>query len=270
MLKPSDDRLIAYLDGELDESERADIARWLEHDGELRERAALLGESAATLRAAFDEVLREPLPERLIAAARGPGAAVVELSAARSRRWNQVLGGPRWWVGIAAAASFAAFAIGFGLGGGEVTLPGAPETARVAPGAELVSDTFPDNLAGYYKRYVTVNPGDATSFDKLPQNFHLPNLKPWGLDFQGARFLMVEGQPATALVYTTSNQALGPVIVVVANSGKPDETVRFARSSDINVLRWRHHGHAYALAGTANANYLWNIHNDLAYQFDGI
>ncbi len=270
MSKLTDDRLIAYLDGELEESERAGIADRLERDAELRERAAALTESAAALRAAFDEVLREPLPERLIAAARDVPPVVVELSAARPPRWRRMLGNHRWWVGAAAAASLAAFVVGLSVGGGEVALPGAPQRASVAPGAELVSDTFPDNLAGYYKRYVNVNPGEPASFDKLPQNFHLPNLKPWGLDFQGARFLMAEGQPAMALVYTTSNKSLGPVIVVVANSGKPDGTVRFARSGDINVLRWRHHGHAYALAGTANANYLWNIHNDLAYQFDGI
>lgn len=270
MSKPSDERLIAYLDGELEQDERDAIAQWLERDSELRERAVLLGESAAALRAAFDEVLREPLPERLIAAARGETGTVVDLAAARGLRWKRMLADHHWWIGAAAAASLAAFAVGFGIGGSEVGLNGGPVASKVAPGAELVSDTFPDNLAGYYKRYITLHPGEAASFDKLPQNFHLPNLKPWGLDFQGARFLMVDGQPAMALVYVTDDKTLGPVIVVVANSGKPDDSVRFANSGDINVLRWRYHGHAYALAGTANANYLWNIHNDLAYQFDGL
>ena len=261
MPRPSDEKLVAYLDGELAESERQEIAHRLERDAELRERAAHLGESAAMLRAAFDEVLREPVPERLLAAARGETGAVVDLAAVRAQRWKRVLGDSRWWIGAAAAASLAAFIIGFGVGG-----PAGPGIG----GAEMASDTFPDNLAGYYKRYVNVGPDDGASFDKLPQNFRLPNLTPWGLDFQGARFLMVEGQPAMALVYVTDNKALGPVIVVVANSGKSDRTADFDRRGDINVLRWRHHGHAYALAGTANVNYLWNIHNDLVYQFDGI
>ena len=39
---------------------------------------------------------------------------------------------------------------------------------------------------------------------------------------------------------------------------------------DVNVLRWRHHGRSYAIAGTTSFNYLWNIQNDLAYQLDGI
>lgn len=270
MPKPSDDRLIAYLDGELAESERAEIAHWLEREPELRDRAAQLGEGAALLRAAFDEVLREPLPERLVAAARGESGAVVDLAAARHRRWKRALGDRRWWVGAAAAASLAAFAVGFGIGGGDVGLDVGPVAGNGKPGAELVSDTFPDNIAGYYKRYVNIGPNGGTPFDKLPQNFRLPNLKPWGLEFEGARFMMAEGQPAMALVYTTDNKALGPVIVVVASTSKPDKTADFDHRGDINVLRWRHHGHAYAIAGTASINYLWNIHNDLAYQFDTI
>jgi anti-sigma factor RsiW len=265
MSKPSDDRLIAYLDGELDDAERAAIAVWLERDAELRERAAALGESAALLRAAYDEVLREPVPERLLAAAHGATGKVIDLAAARDKRWKRVLGDRRWWMGAAAAAA-AGLVIGIGIGSER------PRQVAdgIVPSPGLVADAFPDNLAGYYNQLVNVSPGDAAPFDKLPQNFPLPNLKPWGLEFQGARFLMVEGQQAMQLLYTTDNKSLGPVIVVVANSPKPDMTVEFRHSGDVNVLRWRHHNHAYALAGRANTNYLWNIHNDLAYQLDGI
>jgi anti-sigma factor RsiW len=270
MPRPSDERLIAYLDGELDEAERAKIAHWLERDAELQERATRLSDGAALLRSAFDEVLHEPLPERLIRAARGDGRDAIDLASARKLRRRRLTGDRRWWIGAAVAVSLAAFALGFGVGGGDVALSGADLTARDAHGPLLVSDTFSDNLAGYYRRYVTMGSSNATSFDKLPPNFHVPNLKPWGLQFQGGRFLMAEGQPAMALLYTTDNKALGPVLVVVANSTKGDETADFAHSGNINVLRWRHHGHVYAIAGTASINYLWNIHNDLVYQFDTI
>jgi anti-sigma factor RsiW len=271
MSKPGDDRLIAYLDGELDDAERAEIALWLERDADLRERAAELGETAALLRTAFDEVLREPVPERLVAAARGETGAqtgeVVDFAAARGTRLKRVVVDRRWWIGAAAAAAIAGLAIGVGIG--PDVRPG-PVANNAVSNPEFVADAFPDNLAGYYKRLVTVNPGDGAPFDKLPQNFPLPNLKPWGLEYQGARFLMIEGQSAMQLLYTTDNKSLGPVVIVVANSTKPDMSVEFKKSGDVNVLRWRHHGHAYAIAGTANTNYLWNIHNDLAYQLDGI
>ena len=105
------------------------------------------------------------------------------------------------------------------------------------------------------------NDGDARKVpQKLPADFRLPNLKPWGLVFQGARFLIVEGRPATQLFYTTDNKALGPLTVVVGTSPKPDVAPTFDRRDDLNVLYWRHHGHAYALVGTANIGYLWNIY----------
>ena len=271
MQRPNDERLIAYLDGELAESEGVDIALWLERDAALRERAARLTESAALLRSAFDDVLHEALPERLVEAAHGAArGAVVDLAAARDGRAARRMGGRRWWIGMAAAASLC-LAVGGGLG---YFAGGGPTQVAVNPNVnnpEAAADAyFPDNLAGYYKRYVNVAPEDALPFDPPPKNFSVPNLKPWGLEFQGARFLMVEGQPATALVYGTSDKTLGPIIVEVANTNKPDSAGGPATRGEVNVWRWVHHGHAYAIGGTASINYLWNVHNDLAYQFDGI
>jgi anti-sigma factor RsiW len=269
MQRPSDERLIAYLDGELAEGERAEIAAWLESDAALRDRAARLTESAALLRSAFDDVLHEALPERLVDAAHGAtGGEVIDLAAARDARQARLGGARRWWIGSAAAAAVC-LAVGASLG----YFAGGSTQAVVDSGLdpEQAADAyFPDNLAGYYKRYVNVAPEDQLPFDKLPQNFQPPNLKPWGLDFQGSRFLMVEGQQATALLYGTSDKTLGPIIVVVANTSKPDSQGGPATRGDINVWRWVHHGHAYAVAGTVNTNYLWNLHNDLSYQFDGI
>ncbi len=56
MQKPADELLVAYLDGELDESQRAKIEDWLKHDGAAREKVARLSETTTLLRAAFDEV----------------------------------------------------------------------------------------------------------------------------------------------------------------------------------------------------------------------
>ena len=75
MQKRSDDRLIAYLDGEVDASERREIEAWLDSDPAARDKLAALAESAALVRSAFDEVMHEPLPDRLIAAARGERAS---------------------------------------------------------------------------------------------------------------------------------------------------------------------------------------------------
>lgn len=272
MQKPNDETLIAYLDGELDPSIRAEVEAWLEKDAALRDHAAGLTESARRLRAAFDPVLHEPVPQRLLAAARGETGSVVDIAAARKKR------GGRSWVQWAAAAGVAGLLIGGGAGfffaGPGVSSPTV---------ANLAASNWIDNIAGYHKLFVSAGPDDMALVDvpanggdarkaiqKLPSDFRLPNLQPWGLQFQGARFLFIEGQPGTQLFYTTDNKALGPLTVVVANSTKPDLAPTFDRRDNLNVLYWRHHGHAYALVGAADIGYLWNISNDIAYQLDAI
>jgi anti-sigma factor RsiW len=278
MPKPSDETLIAYLDGELDESVRAEIADQLERDSDLRLRAQRLGESAALLRTAFDPVLREPLPQRLIAAARGETQKVVSIAARLKRT---MAGQRRWWIGVPVAASLAGLLIGGGLGffaGDERSMTAAQEAQ-----ADLATGNWLDSIAGYHKLFVNAGSNDTDLADvppndgnahkgsqKLPPDFRLPNLKPWGLEFQGARFLIVEGRPATQLFYTTDNKALGPLTVVVASSTKADLAPTFDHRDDLNLLYWRHHGHAYALVGTANIGYLWNIANDIGWQLDAI
>ncbi len=292
MQRPSDEKLIAYLDGELAEGESAELAAYLEGDAELRARAARLGKSAALLRAAFDETLREPLPERLVAAARGEPASadatVVSLSEARARKWDWLLrkrgwGDRRWWVAVPAAASLFGLMVGAGLG---YFARESPAPVQQAQNASLGGGNWLDNVAGYHKLFIAAgNGGDAGLVDvppndkaenahkvaqKLPSDIRLPNLKPWGLAFEGARFLFIEGQPATQLFYTTDNKALGPVTLVIGSSQKPDSAPDLAHRGEVNMIFWRHRGHAYALVGTANVGYLWNLANDIAYQLDAI
>src|SRR5947209_9063219 len=74
MQKRSDDTLVAYLDGELDSAERQHVEAWLAADGAARDRLAGLAQSASLVRSAYADIVNEPVPERLSAAARG-GAA---------------------------------------------------------------------------------------------------------------------------------------------------------------------------------------------------
>jgi anti-sigma factor RsiW len=96
------------------------------------------------------------------------------------------------------------------------------------------------------------------------------NLKPWGLDFRGARLVVAEGRPAAELVYTTDNKAIGPLTLIIGSSRQPDISPTFDRRQDVNLLYWRHQGRAYALVGQADIGYLWGIANDVAWQLDAI
>jgi anti-sigma factor RsiW len=284
MQKPSDELLIAYLDGELDAETSKEVAAAIARDPALARKAESLAETSAALRVAFDDVLHEPVPERLLAAARGEFADKV-VRFPEARKPSAGAGVARWsqWATLPIAASVACLIVGGGLGyliamqapGGLVPQP--PEQVAAA------SLNWLDNVAGYHKMLVNAGPNDTALVDipadpksggghklALPQDFHLPDLKPWGLAYQGGRVLFIEGRAATQLFYTTDNKTLGPVTVVVATTSLADKAPTPEQRGDVNMLWWRHHGHEYAVVGTANLGYLWNIHNDLAWQFDAI
>src|SRR5437870_13627705 len=109
MQRLGDDRIVAYLDGELETAQRREVEAWLDADPAARQQLAALADSTHLLRLAYDEVFHEALPDRLIAAARGEtmegqvgarilpfrGSASVRTGMSRSR-----------WIALPVAASF--------------------------------------------------------------------------------------------------------------------------------------------------------------------
>src|SRR5207244_5701609 len=113
--------------------------------------------------------------------------------------------------------------------------------------AAAANGAWLDNAAGYYK--LSVSAGDNLLVDipasndprealqkisqSLPQQVRLPDLKPWGLNFRGARLVVVEGKPAAQLVYVTDNKAIGPLTLVIGASKQPDIQPTFDRRQDV-------------------------------------
>jgi hypothetical protein len=129
----NEERLMAYLDGELEGPERAAAEREIAADAALAERVRGQQALRARLRAAYAPVLDEPVPQRLLAAARGEPtpAKVVDLAAVREareprRRWQW----PEW--GAMAASVLA------GVIGGQLLL-GANDPLRTARDGSLVA-----------------------------------------------------------------------------------------------------------------------------------
>jgi len=290
MQKRSDHRLIAYLDGELEMAERRDIEAWLDTDPAAREKLAALAESANLVRLAFDEVMHEPLPDRLIAAARGetvssePDAQVLPFK--RRPGKGRTPAAQRWWIGLPVAASLFGLLLGGGVAYLGVAKLGPGGIGGKQPAVEMAAadNVWLDNAAGYFKLFVSA--GDGAMIDvpatgdprealqkisqSLPQEVRLPDLKPWGLNFRGARLVVAEGRPAAQLVYTTDNKAIGPVTLIIGAPKEPDVSPALARRQDVNLLYWRHQGRSYALVGQSDVGYLWGIANDVAWQLDAI
>ncbi|HEX3537022.1 MAG TPA: hypothetical protein VHU15_09660 [Stellaceae bacterium] len=291
MQKRNDETLVGYLDGELETAERRDIEAWLDADPAARERLAALAEATDMVRGAYQDIVDEPVPERLIAAARGATPSVSHPSSdanvvvltwpARSRAILPAIAG-NWR--LAAAAALFGLVIGGagGFFGGALVPPNPAAEQKVA--AAAVNNNWLDNAAAFYK--LSVNAGDTMLVDvpasndsnealqkisqSLPQQVRLPDLKPWGLNFRGARLVAVDGKPAAQLVYTTDNKAIGPLTLLIGSSKQPDVQPTFDQRQGVNQLYWRHHGRAYVLVGQANVGYLWGIANDVAWQLDAI
>jgi len=284
MPQRADADLIAYVDGELAPAERREVEAWLAADPAARERLLALCETDALVRRAFAETLQEPVPEPLLAAAReaAPSATILPFRPVAALR----AGPPPWWRGWAALPAAAAlFGLLLGGGAGYLGFARVPSGGGGKPPAiQQTAGGWLDNAAGYYK--LIVDAGDSAQVEvpatgdpsaalqkisqTLAQQVRLPNLKPWGLDFRGARLVVVDGRPAVQLVYNTDNKAIGPLTLTIGSSSKPDVAPSIDRRQDVNVLYWRHQGHAYALVGRANAGYLWGIANDVAWQLDAI
>ncbi len=289
MQRLSDDHLVAYLDGELETAQRHEIEAWLETDPAARHRLAALTQSAHLVRLAFDEVMREPVPDRLITAARG-GTALPPASAPifpmRRRLTGPRAALQRWWLGLPVAASLFGLLVGGGaayFGVGKLSSENVAGKQQVLEAA-AANNAWLDNAAGYFKLFVSA--GDNPPVDipatgdprealqkisqSLPHEVRLPDLKPWGLNFRGARLVVEEGRPAAELVYTTDNKAIGPLTLIIGSSKQPDIPPTFDHRQDVNLLYWRHQGRAYALVGQADIGYLWGIANDVAWQLDAI
>jgi hypothetical protein len=114
----SDEALMAYADGEVDEATRAIIETAMRENPEIRRRIAEHRALRETMQGAFSAILEEPVPQRLIDAARGQTAApagghVVDLARARRAAAGQAPGSRRSWQPAAMAASLL---VGLALG----------------------------------------------------------------------------------------------------------------------------------------------------------
>jgi anti-sigma factor RsiW len=287
MQKHSDEALVAYLDGELDPAEQRHVEAWLDADPAVRDRLSALAQSADLVRSAYADIVNEPVPERLLAAARGESTASsqsvpAEIVVLPPRRAAGPRPDRRRFIGLAAAAALFGLMIGSaGTYVGIGLLPkandnGAEQTQLAAAAAQRL---WLDNAAASYR--LSVNAGDGMLVDvpasndprealqRISQNVpqvRLPDLKPWGLNLRGARLVAVDGRPAAQLVYVADDKALGPVTLVISAAKQPDLSPTIERRQDVNLLYWRNQGRAYALVGQADIGYLWGIANDIAWQ----
>ena len=107
----SDEMLMAYADGEADDATRTLIEAVMRDDPEIGRRVARHQALRRAVQGAFAEVLDEPVPQRLVAAARGAAAGnVVDLARAREGAGKRLR---RWQPAAMAASLMLGLALGY-------------------------------------------------------------------------------------------------------------------------------------------------------------
>ena len=130
----SDETLMAYADGEVDTATRAIVEAAMRDDPEVRRRVAHHRALREAVKGAFAAVIDEPVPQRLIAAARGaPAGSVVDLAVARNAAAVKASRGSRWQPAAMAASLLLGLALGY-LG-----WRGSNSLVRVSASGELVA-----------------------------------------------------------------------------------------------------------------------------------
>lgn len=147
----SDETLMAYADDELDPETRAAVEAAMASDPEMARRVAQHSALRKRIRSAFDRILDEPVPPRLLAPVGGGltdplehplGAEVAPLRRGRARQWAW----PQW------TAIAASLIVGVIVGGTAVLRARAPAVIAMTGGqavaAGALASALSDQLAG--------------------------------------------------------------------------------------------------------------------------
>jgi hypothetical protein len=180
-----DDILMAFADGELDETTRQMVEAAERDDPEVRRRLAAQRQLRARLQSAFAATLDEPVPERLLAAVRKPAAPVANVirladqRAARSGAARRISISAWPAFGSLAASILVGLGLGFGLWHGpDQLLKTSSDGSVVAVGTlakelsmDLAAERAPDRVAtiglsflaksGAYCRTFSLSSGQA-------------------------------------------------------------------------------------------------------------
>lgn len=250
---PNDSKLSAWLDGELDAQEAAQVEAWL---GERPEAAARVREWAAdrdALRARFDPVLNERAPQRLT-------KAVLDRDNRFARLW------------ALAAAMAGMFVLGGTVGAlvaWQAARIGPPTLAQQAPVPWVQRAAVAHSVYAPEVRHpVEVNVADRTAPDVRAQEEHLAlwltrrldvpvklfDLREHGYQLVGGRLLPDAAGPSAQLMY----QRAGGGERVTVYLRKPDSgpevdtpaAFHYARRGELGLFYWVEGAAGYALVGT--------------------
>jgi anti-sigma factor RsiW len=241
--------LHAYADGELDASGRAEIERLLEEDPASQAELAAWRQQKAALKKAFDGILGEPVPARLLAA----------LNVRARRRYSY----------LAMAAAGLLFIFIGGIGGWI-----ASDTSR-----ESSSLTFADSALTAHSIYtaevkhpVEVGAAEAGHLQtwlskRVGVAFDIPDLSSEGYTLLGGRLLAMNGKPAAQLMYEDHTRSR-VTLYLTSYPDHQEQALRVETKGSLVACYWRDGNLGMVVVGDLPENEMMAIARVVYDEFD--
>ncbi|OLE33317.1 MAG: hypothetical protein AUG47_04180 [Alphaproteobacteria bacterium 13_1_20CM_3_64_12] len=229
----SEAELQAYADGRLAAERRAAVEAWLAARPEEAERIAAYRRLAREVRAAYDNMLREPVPERL------------QQAASRHVLWRR----------IAAVAAWLGLGIALGAPAGWYARPertvvqSAPDGAVLARRAAVAHAVYSPEV----RHPVEVGADDeqhlvAWLSKRLGAKLRAPKLDEVGMSLVGGRLLPGDSGPVALFMYQSQNGRRLTLYVRTEAARNRETAFRYARENNVGVFYWIDREMGYALA----------------------
>jgi anti-sigma factor RsiW len=235
-LPATDEDLHAWADGQLPPERRMAFEQAMARDSALAERAQEIQRQNAWLRDGLDALLHEPLPQRLVDAAR------LGSPASRFRQWT----GP-----AAAAAAMLVIGLAIGWYARDAVLERAGTPTTFARQAALTHVLYASDAnrpvevwAAEEKRLVT------WLTKRLGFSVRAPDLNSFGYALVGGRLVAGNEQPTALFMYENAAKQRLTLQARKQQSGADEAAFHYAIEDGVGVYYWIDDQCGYALSGT--------------------
>ncbi len=236
-------RLSAYLDGELDPADAAEIETLLANDLEAQAELDALMMADTSAQEYYAEELDAPVPfdlAKMIMTADLEDGTPVPANTQRRPIWGML------------AAGLAVFMIG-GFGG--YTFKGQTQTAEPKGWIAAIAE-YHAVYASQGRHLVEVGADESDHIETwlgntIGASFTIPDLTSHGLTFEGGRLVVANGKPVAQLMYTTAD---GTVIALCLQATSKSGPAPFAETSngEFDFVSWTDDGADHVLIGPSD------------------
>jgi anti-sigma factor RsiW len=236
----SDADLSAYADRQLSPERAAAVEATLATDSSLALRVAEIRAQNAALRDALDPVLAEPIPGRLIDAARPPPLAA---------RWAAWLRG--WPLPAFAAAATLVLGVAIGWFGRDALIERTATPATFARQAAYAHALYTADVRRPVEVWATEEKGLVTWLTKrLGFQVMAPDLSRLGYALVGGRLVAGGEQPTALFMYENADKERLTLQVRKQAPDTGETAFRYAVEKGVGVFYWIDDSCGYALSGS--------------------